>query len=654
MIKIVGFKQEDFEECSVKDVIRYFEEREYIQYDSETSGFDCYINQLLCFQIGDFENQFVISPDKLQEFKEFLETKTLIGQNIKFDLKFLYKNNIFPTKVWDTFLAESIIHCGIQTLRKNLATIAKRRLNLELDKSVRDNIWNKGLTKEVIEYSANDVKYLELIKNSQQLDLDKLNLNKALDIDNQFVLCLAYIEYSGFKLDVEAWKIKCKKDLEGLQQAEEKLNKYVLSNNLTKFITAQLDLFSTERTCQVNWGSSKQVIELFESLNIPVEIIEKGEKKKSVESKHIEKYKKEFPIIAVYLEFKEQSKLVSTYGNNFINQINPITGRLHTNFRQIMDTGRLSSGGKNKETGESYLNFQNIPSDKDTRNCFISSEGNNLIVCDYSGQEQVVLANKSMDKGLLQFYDEGLSDMHSFVASKMYPELERLTVDEIKIQHKDKRQEAKIAGFAINYGGVGLTIANQLNKSIEDGERVYNSYFKAFPDLSSYFNKVKTEGLKNGFILISEKTGRKSFVDEFQKYIDLNKEINGDFWDKWKQAKKDTSSFIYLTMKSKIKDFFKIKGAIERKSLNFPIQGESAEITKIAGIKMFQWIKDNNLVNKVLIPNVVHDEYILECSEELSELVAENLQKCMEEAGELFCTRVKLKAEPNISKKWTK
>lgn len=654
MIKIVNIDLDNFEKVNNEYVLNYFRDKEFIEVDTETKGFDYHNVPMICFQLGDFENQFVINKSEISYYKELLEEKCLIFQNAKFDLKFFYVENIFPNKIWDTFLAESIINCGLKTIKKDLASIAKRRLNIDLDKSVRENIWNKDLTKEVVEYAANDVKYLQLIKKSQEIDLQKLNLTKALEIDNEFVKVLAYIEYCGFKLDVNKWKAKCDLDLKSLKEAENKLNKFVIQNNYNQFIQAQLDLFSTEKTCTINWASSKQVIEFFEFLKIPVEIVEKGEKKKSVEAQHIEKYAKKYPIVDLYLDYKEKDKVVSTYGQNFINQINKKTRRLHTNFKQIMDTGRLSSGGKNKETREAYLNFQNIPSDKKTRNCFVAEKGNKLVIADYSGQEQIVLANKSMDENLLKFYDEGLADMHSFVASKMYPELENLSLDEIKSKYKDKRQEAKIAGFAINYGGVGATIAAQLNKSIEDGERVYNAYFKAFPGLAKYFEKVKNKGLQDGFVLISEETGRKSFIDGFKSYQELSSKIDRNFWEKWKLAKKNPESSIYQEMKQKIQNYFKIKGMIERKSLNYPIQGTSAEITKLSCIYFFDYLKQNNLLNTVLFVNTVHDENVVECPEYLAEEISKKLQECMEKSGELYCKRVKLKAEPVVSDCWEK
>ena len=595
MVYTIGI-EEDFEgitKSNVQEALTYFSFKAFVQVDSETKGFDPHTVDMVCLQIGDFENQWVVHPDYIPHFKPLLEGTILIGHNIKFDLKFLYKRDIWPNWVWDTFLAESLITCGLKQAKRGLANVAKDRIGVDLDKSVRADIAKEGLTKRVIQYSADDVKYLELIREKQLIELKSLDLFKALEIENQFVIVLAYIEFCGFKLDKNLWEEKMGKDILDLNKKRDTLNKYILDNKIEKFISRQLDLFSEGVSTTINWSSSKQVVELFKVLKINTQITEKGEKKDSVDSRHIEKYANEFPIVRQYLDYKEAEKVVSTYGQSIIDAINPVTGRIHTNFKQIMDTGRLSSGG------DGQPNLQNIPSDKDTRGCFVAEDGRLLGISDYSGQEQVILANKCLDKNILKFYDEGLSDMHGFVAKAMYPELKDLTLEQIKKVHKEKRQEAKIAGFVVNYGGAATNIAEQLNKTKEVGEAVFQAYFAAFPGLESYFNRAKQEGLNNGFILVSRESGRKAFIDGYQNYIDLNKKIDRDFWDNWKKAKReheDGNDRNWAPMKESISTFFKIKGAIERKSLNYPIQGTAAEITKLSVVYFFDWIRTNGLI----------------------------------------------------------
>lgn len=655
-VKTYGIHSPDFEESSRQEIYSYFEKEEILELDCETQGFDPHNSSLLCIQLGNAGNQFVISPDKLQEFKELLEEKELIGHNIKFDLKFLYHNNIWPSRVYDTFLAEGVIYCGIKIHKKALNIVAHTRLGIDLDKSVRENIWKEGLSKRVIEYSADDVKYLGAIREKQKIDLDEKDLHDALLLENQFVLALAYIEYCGFKLDKEKWKAKMAKDEIAVKEALRVLNAYVVDNAHNKFIKRQLDLFSSETVVQINWDSPKQCVEYFKFLKIPTEIVEGGEKKDSLEAKNIEKHAKEFPLVGLYLDYKEKQKEISTYGQSWLDQINPATGRLHTSFKQILDTSRLSSGGKNKKTGEEYKNFQNIPKDKETRACFVAEEGNVLIGCDYSGQEQVILANFSMDRNLLDFYDNGLADMHSFVAKKMYSKIpSHYTLEQVKDEYPDERYNAKRAGFAINYGGEGMTIAANNNVSLEEGDAIYNGYMSAFPGLKLYFNKSKKAGLENGYILFNNITRRKSYVYGYEKYLELKKEINSAFWDKYKYKKINSpSSPEFLEMKGKVKEFFQIKGKIEKKSLNFPIQGTAAEITKTSCTYFFNWIKKNNLQKIVLFANTIHDENVIDCPKDISKEASIALQDAMVKAGVIYCKRVPLKAIPEISPYWKK
>lgn len=660
-IRVCGIDSSDFEQVSVAYIKSYFKDRRSISYDGETTGLQSRSASMLCFQLGDINNQFVIGVEKLQEFKEFLEDKELIAHNIKFDLTFLYKYGVFPNKVWDTYLAECVINCGKNMIKRNLAATAKRRLGVDLDKSIRDEIWKEGLSKRVIEYSAGDVKYLEKIKDSQCQDLLEHDLFIDMEVQNQFVLCLAYIEFCGFKLDEEKWKKKMERDLLAFEEARKACDMWMV-NNHPELISAQLDLFSDSPTLGINWASSRQVVDLFKKLKIPVSVVVKGEEKESVEAKNIEKYTEKYEIVKLYLRFKEEEKVVTTYGQSFIKQINPNTGRLHTNFKQVLDTGRLSSGGSDKSSTDKkkakLINFQNIPAEKETRSCFVAEPGNVIIEGDYVGQEAVVLANQSLDKNLLEFYDSGFADMHCFVASKMYPELNGLSVEEIKKNHKDKRQSAKTAGFAISYGGVGATIARNNNLSIEEGDAVYDAYFAAFPGLLKYFEAQKKKVLGLGYIQFNDIIKTKSFIDGYEEYLNLRQELNENFWDRWKRVKelKEEGQALdeWKEMKFKISRFFKIKGAIERKALNYIVQGTSATVTKIACIYFFRWIIKTNNLNKVLIVNTVHDSIVIECHKEISQAAEEALKESMVRSGDIFCKRVPLKVDITVGEFWQK
>lgn len=645
-----------YDVISYEQALKELQELPEFYLDTETQGFDCHTVDMILLQLGDQYDQYLFDTltVDIRSLKEEIEKRKIIGQNLKFDLKFLYKKGIYPTDIYDTFVAEKVITCGHKLAFAGLDFLVKKYVDptIILDKSIRADIHKQGLSEEVISYSANDIKHLPEIRRKQTEIMRAENIDKACALEFKFTPALAYIEYCGFKLDESKWQAKMKTDYEKFIAARDVLDDWVMSNGLSKYIDTQLDMFAP-LSCSINWASSHQVLPLFEDLGINCTFTKKGVTKKSVEAKVIGGQEKSFPIISLYLEYKGLEKVISTYGESFIRQINPATGRLHTNFKQIMDTGRISSGGKDRITGEEYINFQNIPANDETRECFVAEPGNTLIVADYSGQEQIMLANKSMDKNLLDFYDRGLGDMHSFVASKMYPELEGLPLEEVKANHGDKRNNAKGAGFAINYGGNGNTIADNLGLTVEEGAHIFDSYFEAFPGLSVYFKEVQKQGLRDGYVLISSLTGRKSYIPFFDEFKSLEEEMDSKFWNNYRAAK-TVNSANFPILKQKVSDYFKHKGDIERKTLNYPIQGSSAEVTKISCYMIYHWILQNNLFGIVKFVNTVHDENVLECPLEMADLVVNKVREFMELAGTYFCTRVLLKAEPKATPVWKK
>lgn len=639
--------------CTVQESLDYLKDLEWIGLDTETSGFDPYTCKLYTLQLGDRDIQYVIdlTTIDINDYKELLENKGLIGHNLKFDLRFLYHYRVIPTKVYDTFLGEKTSRLGIESHRCSLAACVLRHCGINLSKEERANITGR-LTEGFVKYSAYDVKYLHELKEAQEFIQLADGTSVSIELDNKFVLVLAYIEYCGMKLDVEQWTAKIEKVQKEADEAEAGLNQFIIDNKMDKFIDYQLDLFSSSTKTNVNWNSPSQVVEFFQEIGVDTKVVEKGVTKDTIEASHLVKYSSKYPIIDLYLKFKGAQKDIGTYGYNWIEQINPVSGRIHTQFKQLMNTGRLSSGGKSGNVKN--FNFQNIPSDQETRSCFVAAEGNTLVGCDYTGQEQIVLVNKCLDKNLLEFYDNDLGDMHSFVASKMYNELDGMDLNDIKKKHKDKRQSAKVAGFAINYGGSGIGIADQLGLSVEQGQHIYDSYFKAFPGLKSYFDEAKKFGVENGYVLISPVTGKKSYVDYYDEFVKLKNEMNKDFWDRYKQMK-NSNTPTAREMKDKVSQFFRKRGDIERMSLNYPIQGESAEITKLACVYFWsKYLVPNNLLFKVLIVNIIHDEILVETPEEIAQQTAAQLEKAMVDAGAKFCKRVKLKADPCIAPYWKK
>ena len=646
----------EIEPCTLGACLKYLNTQDVLGFDIETLGFDPYKDRIVCIQLGNAEVQFVIDTGTIdiQAFKELLETKELIGHNLKFDIRFLMHNRIIPSKIFDTFIAEKTLYLGVTSHRCSLADCVDRYCGTYMDKSQRLNITGR-FSPEFIKYSGKDVEYLHFIKATQEKLITEKQCQLSIELDNRFVIVLSYIEYCGMKLDIDKWLNRLAKIKEEAEELRIKLDSYVIRNKYEKFIDRQGNLFSAGLHTSINWNSASQVIQLFEMMGVDVEVIEKGVSKKTTEANQLIKQVEQFPILKTYVRYKECQKNIGTYGDNWLRLINPVSGRVHTSYTQLMSTGRLSSGGRNKATGESYPNFQNIPSDKETRGCFVAEEGNTLLGCEYTGQEQIVLVNKCLDANLLEFYRKDLGDMHSFVASKMYPELDKMPLDIIKVAHKDKRQAAKVAGFAINYGGSGKGIADQLGLSLTQGQHIYDSYFKAFPGLKSYFEKAKKFGLKNGYVLISEVTGKKSYVDNYEWYMEQMEKIdNNAFWDSYKRHKENNTP-TFRELRKIVQAYSMKKGEIERMSLNYPIQGESSEITKLSCVMFWsEYLIPNNLLFTVKFVNTIHDENLIECPLSLADDCAKALQIAMEKAGTKFCKTVPLKADPCIATYWKK
>ena len=351
------FESENYKIISVEESLRLLNSLNIVGLDTETSGLDPWTKELKSIQLGNYNDQVVIDTTTIDPtlYKEYLESDRLfIGWNLKFDLKFLFRHNIVPKQVWDGYLAERLMWLGyppgIHSL--SLKSAGENYLNVELDKSVRGKIIYAGLTEDVIIYCAYDIKYLEKIMELQKVELKKKELDKAIVYENKFVLPLAYCEYCGVKLDVTKWKAKMQKDEQRVKAALDNCNKWLLENEPDSkyiFIDRQGDIFSgfnLEPQVTLNWNSTKQLIPLFKKYGVNVEVDdrEKGGTKDSIDAKSLKPQKDKCSLIPLYLEYKEAVKVTSTYGENFLKQINPVSGRIHTNFNQLgTDTGKTST-----------------------------------------------------------------------------------------------------------------------------------------------------------------------------------------------------------------------------------------------------------------------------------------------------------------------
>jgi DNA polymerase I-like protein with 3'-5' exonuclease and polymerase domains len=634
---------------SIQDVIEVCNKYELLAIDTETRGFYPQLDQLLLLQIGTGEEEFVIdcTTIDIMPLKELLETKTLIMHNAQFDLRFLYHYNIWPRKVIDTFLQEVVIHnSDDKSIRKSLDEVCFRYLGFRLNKEVRGLIHKLGhMNPVVLQYAGDDVKFLHEINIRQTEIYKKEGLERVIDLENNFVRTLAYVAHCGFKIDKEKWIQKLRNDNKLLREKEAQLNEYYYNISGDSY---QLDIFGG--ITSLNWNSEQQVAKAMHKMGVPIMHIDKKTKvlKESVSKDALIKYK-DNELVNKYLDFKGAATLVSKYGVNILKEASKFEdGRLRVNFHQIKSTGRMSSGSDDDKQSNS-INLQNIPKvpDKKERNrdiyereCFVPNEGNVFVVCDYSQQEQVIMANITKDDNLLNFFRGSDSDMHCYNARLIFTELREMTAEEIKKNHSGLRYLAKSAGFSINYGGGPTTIAANLNIPIEEAEELYRKYLEAFPGLKDYFEKQEKYIMKHHYVIINPISNRKFYFTYLKRDLAIKRSIDWNQYHNDPKYKADCKKLLS-----------KISGCV-RNAINYPMQGTGADMMKVAMIRFYDIILNNNMQNIILIPNLIHDEAVIEAPENMKDSTSKILKKCMEEASALFCPIIPVKAQPVIGYSW--
>lgn len=628
-----------------------------VELDTETMGLDPYTKELLTVQLGCAEFQVVIDCTSvdIHLFKEYMENpqRMFLGWNIKFDLKFLYHQRIVPLRVYDGYLAEKLLWLGYPAgmHEMSLKAASINYLGVDMDKSVRGKIIQTGLTEDVIVYAAGDVSYLGKIRDKQLVELEKKGLLKAIDFENEFVKCLAYIEYCGAKLDVDKWKIKMATDLNNLEKYEAELNEWVEESEYSSkycSVNIQGDLFNgfdTKPRCHINWTSSQQVIPLFEELGLNLKVLDKKTKhyKKSVDIKVVEPQASKSPLIPIYIKYKKAAIIVNTFGQKFLNLINPVTGRIHANFNQLgTDTGRLSS---------TEPNLQNLPRDAQTRACFVSDKGNRWISADYSGQESYLMASMANDEAMLDELINGSGDLHSLTAKMVFQQIPRdMPLKDIKKNFKDLRQKAKEYEFCFNYGGQDSTLIRNYGLDAKRAKEIYENYMSGFAGLKRYQDFRRVDVMRKGYILLSPITGHKAYIYDYDELkMQMEKQDDPDFWAYYREMKQENPECDTV---QGVRRLARRKAESEKQSINYPIQAAGALCFKLASIKLFNWLLKNGLLFKVKYCIPVHDEINLEAPDEISEEVADILVKCMVSAGKPFCTRAHLGADVEIGDHW--
>ena len=588
---------------SKEEAFKMMSSWDIIQIDSETTGRDAHICDFLCFQFGNkaADSQIVVdcTTIDIRYFKSHLERKFVIGQNLKFDLQFLYNYEIVPRNVYDTMIVEQLLYLGYPPVGKPggisyaLNAIAQRRLGIDIDKTVRGEIIWRGLDKATIQYAAGDVQYLEDIRNSQLMDLANQGLFKAAELENRFVPVIAYLEWCGIMLDTKKWKAKMEADNSALREAVKNLNKFVVDTpelNRFWYIDAQGDLFngfSTEPIVTVNWSSSKQVTEIAKILGFDTVTKDKktGEDKDSVLEKHLAMQKginDEF--LRLYFSYQEYAKVVSSFGQGHLDAVNPRTGRIHSTFKQLgAASGRMSCGSTQANTDLEkfkklpkgsckYPNLQQLPSDEMTRSCFIAPPGHKMVSADFAALESRLGADIYQEQEMLKEFLEGSGDMHSLCAKMVFAEeLKDVEIKDIKKVRPDLRKKVKAVEFAKQFGGSEFAIAGALGCSMEEARKFSEYYDKGFSGVTNYKKKGSRLVRENGYVLMCEHTGHKMYWYDHKEWKERQAKYQSSewSWDDYRLRHKGTGDWV----EQQVKMHFKAAAKWDRMALNAPTQG---------------------------------------------------------------------------------
>lgn len=513
MIKFLGkaaLIEGTFPTTTLDEVLNWLESQDIIECDTETIG-DCWTGHIYTIQFGNKDIQYVIDATiiDVRVFKHIFENpnKLFLFHNAKYDLKFLLALGIKPKKIYCTFLVECILTTGIEERELSLEALALRYCNVKLNKQVRGKINYVGLTDEVIKYAAEDVMCLGVIRDNQLTQLDKWALHNVANLENEVVKVFAEIEYYGMRLDPIKWLKQAEEREQQAHKYEDDLNNYILSfpDKFKKYINNQLDLFNTDiKLRKINWNSSKQVIDIFK---------EEGFITSSVNEKVIEKYRSKFHIVDLYLKYKENQTAISKFGKDYLKWVNKKTGRVNTVYWQILSTGRVSSGKKDEAP-----NKQQLPATNTVRNCFISDTGYSFVDCDYSAMELVIAGCVSEEDSWIDAFNNGY-DLHSVVAAAVYKDKWVNGTEEgclyIKSkqkcnckEHKKMRDKTKTLNYLCIYGGGPQKLSDSINIAISEAKETVDNYFKGLPKLTTFLNKLKKFGVRNGFITTKSPYGR--------------------------------------------------------------------------------------------------------------------------------------------------
>jgi DNA polymerase-1 len=566
----------------------------FLGFDVETTEIDPHKGELRLVQLSDGSNTKVIdvrafsgqrsavSNPELEPLRDLLSSKKAvkIAHNAKFDAKWVrHVLGCEVNGIYDTYLASLLIAAGEGERRHGLADVVQFFLQQTLDKTEQVSDWGANeLSQSQIEYAARDAAIMPEVraKLDERIAID--GLADVLELENECVMPIAEMELNGFYLDEAKWRARLEKVTK--QQAR-------FADELQDMLSAGVAQASLFGRAEINLDSQQQVTDALVGLGIPMP--------DTTRAWVLQPLAEKYAPVAKLLEYRAVAKASSSFGENILEFIEPATGRIHADFRQIgAPTGRFSC---------SSPNLQQIPHEMEYRSCFRAPEGRKLVIADYSQIELRILADFSEDKNFIDAFVSG-ADFHAATAAQIF----RLKPDDVT---PEQRTFAKRLNFGVIYGLGAQRFAMMTGLTERDAEETLRRYFATYPKMDEWLRTQSKNVLtQRAARTRSGRTARINFATE------------------------DRSSI----------------GAAQRYAKNMPIQGTSADILK----RSLRLLHDDIRETSAQLVNIVHDEIVVECDAADADVTASKLESAMVRAGEQFVKRVPIKVDVHVADEWCK
>ncbi len=570
-------------------ILPNLKKQKYLVVDTETDQLNPMVANVIGISISYQKGlayyiiQELLSNKDLQNILSDSQIKK-IGQNIKYDYLTLENREIKLSPVWfDTMLASYLLNAGtrqhgLDTMAFNILGYQMQSIEELIGKGRNQISMSEVPVEKVSWYASEDAditfRLYEIL--SDQLQSEKLD-KVFFDIEMPLILVLAKMERAGIGVDV-----KLLNDLS--VKAEKQIAK--LESSIYKHAGQEFNISSPKQL---------QVI-LYENLNLT-----SGKKNKtglSTAAGELERLRDEHPIVSDILEYRELTKLKSTYLDALPSMVNSSTGRIHTNYNQtIAATGRLSSTDPN---------LQNIPIrgqglGSEVRKAFVAKSGYKLVSLDYSQIELRIAAHLSGDKTMAETFKKN-EDIHTATASMVFGVKPELVT-------ADMRRDAKMVNFGVLYGLSSFGLSDRLvSMSQGSAQDFINKYFGAFPDVQTYLEKVKLEVRENAAVT--------NMLGRIRKFPEIK-----------------SSQYFILQ-------------AAERAAINFPIQSLSADIIKLAMLEIYKELDGQEEIQMLL---QVHDELVFEIKSDKVDKWIKKIKPIMENSLKLS---VPIVVEAKVGDNW--